>query len=138
MRVKILTGVLVLLFMVSLGCQKSYHPTLNPDWADITLRAKGMGAPPSNAENAAQAKLLARNAAKMDALRNLQEQIYGIQIESQTYVRDYITRSDEIRARTEGFIKKARIISEKENADGSYEVTVELFLGKKFADIIMN
>jgi hypothetical protein len=135
-KIILISIVLLVLLMVS-SCKKEYHPTLKPEWAEITIRAKGIGAPPAEAANNAQARLLACRAAKMDAYRNMSEQIFGIQISSSTYVRDFVTENDEIRSRVQGFIKKARIINERENQDGSCEVTLELFLGKRFADIIM-
>ena len=45
----------------------------------------------------AQKKLLSKRAAEADAYRKLAEAVYGLQINSRTYVKDYVTESDEIR-----------------------------------------
>jgi hypothetical protein len=125
-----------MMFMFSF-CTTEVHPTLNPDWAEFTLRAIGNGAPPADAVNAAQSRLMAKQAAEMDAYRKLAHQVSGVRIDSQTVVQDFITKSDSISSDVQSFIKGARIISSKENLDGSYEVIIELYLGKRFYNIIM-
>lgn len=90
------------------------------------VRAKGYGVEPrdpsmTNAEKA----LMARRAAKVDALRNLAEQVRGVRITSDSYVRDFIAQSDEMRARVNTFVQGARVVSERQMPDGSYEVEVE-------------
>jgi len=99
---------------------------LQLDWAKERITAVGNGAPPETAVNEAQARLMARRAAQLDALRNLAEKIKGIHITSRTLVRDFITESDEIQSRVEAIIKGAKIIEEKERDDGSWQVTVSL------------
>ncbi len=74
----------------------------------------------------AQAKLMAKEAAVSDAYRNLSRVIYGLTIESETLVRDFITVHDEIRLRLDPFIKGAKIIAIRYNKDGSCEVDLEL------------
>lgn len=70
--------------------------------------------------------LMTKRAAKLDALRNLTEQVYGVRIKSDTYVRDFVTQSDEMRAKVNTFIQGARVVSERQMPDGSYEVEVEI------------
>lgn len=83
----------------------------------------------SEAQNAAQKKLMARRAAKVDALRNLTELVYGLQIDSSTTVRDFVTQSDRIKARVSAVIQGARETDYRELPDGTAEVTVEITLG---------
>ncbi|MDD8025792.1 MAG: LPP20 family lipoprotein [Acidobacteriota bacterium] len=120
-----------------LACSTSVQPTLNPNWADLTLRAIGNGAPPAQAVNAAQSRLMAKQAAETDAYRKLAQQVSGVHISSDTLVQDFITKSDRISSDVQSFIKGARVISSKENPDGSFEVVLELFLGKRFEIIVM-
>lgn len=128
MRIKISIIVLCFAVLAVAGCHKNAKPVMAAEWADITVSAVGMGAPPKDAVNPAQAKLMACRAAKADALRRLLEQVYGVQVDSQTTVRDFVTENDEIRTKTEGFIRNARIVKERSLDDGSCEVTLELHL----------
>jgi hypothetical protein len=77
---------------------------------------------------AAEKSLLAKRAGKLDALRNLSEQVVGVRISGETLVRDFVTRSDDMRSRVFSYIQGARVISEYQLADGSYEVEVEIDL----------
>jgi hypothetical protein len=106
------------------------------DWADTTLTVTGIGAPPSEAENSAQAQLLACNAAKMDAYRQLVEMIHGVKIDARTSVRDLISRNDSIRTESEGFVRRAKIIKQEIEKDGACQVTMELYLGSQFSNIL--
>ncbi|MBN1344246.1 MAG: hypothetical protein JXQ73_16285 [Phycisphaerae bacterium] len=53
--------------------------------------------------------LMARRAAEMDAYRKLAEEIKGLRIDSRTYVKDFITESDVIRADTVAHIRGVRV-----------------------------
>ncbi len=92
-----------------------------------TVKAKGYGVEPNDPSMTYVEKtLMTKRAAKLDALRNLAEQVKGVRITSDTYVRDFITQSDEMRARLNTFIQGARVISERQLPDGSFEVEVEV------------
>jgi hypothetical protein len=104
----------------------SYVEPAPPAPAVDFVRAKGYGIEPGDASMTyAEKNLLAKRAAKVDALRNLAEQVKGVRITSDSYVKDFITRSDEMRARLNTFIQGARVVSERQMPDGSYEVEVE-------------
>jgi hypothetical protein len=97
-----------------------------PPAADV-VRAKGYGVEPKDASlTPAEKGLMARRAAKVDALRNLAEQVRGVRISSDTLVRDFVTQSDEMKARLSTFMQGARVVSERQMPDGSYEVEVEI------------
>jgi len=74
----------------------------------------------------AQNKLLARRAAEADCYRKLAEAVYGVQINSSTYVRDFITESDEIRAGVDAFVKGVRLGQPRYYEDGVCEVDAEV------------
>ena len=99
---------------------------------EVTLRARGAGAPPTRAANAAQAKLMTERAAKVDGYRNLLEQAYGLQVTGSTTVRDFVTQSDVIRTQLDAFIPGAKVVDTRLLDDGSAEVEMEVTLGKEF------
>ncbi len=100
-----------------------------PQAARDVLRVKGHGVEPNEpGMTPAEKGLLAKRAGKLDALRNLAEQVNGVRISGETLVRDFVTRSDDIRSRVFSYIQGARVVSEYQLADGSYEVEVEIDL----------
>jgi len=91
------------------------------------VRARGNGVEPNDPSmSPAEKALLGKRAAKIDALRNLLEQVYGVTVRSKTTVRDFVTQSDDMKARVSAFVRGARVVSERPLGDGSYEVEVEL------------
>ena len=99
-----------------------------PEWTRQTFKATGSGVPPADKANTAQGKLLAARAAKADALRNLAETIKGVQVTSETYVRDFVTKSDRIKTRFEAFVQGAVETDRRFLDDGTCEVDVEIDL----------
>jgi len=72
-------------------------------------------------------KLMAMRAARVDAIRLLAEQIKGLELTSETYVRDFVTVSDEIETALLEELKGARRKGRaKFYTDGSCEVTMEV------------
>lgn len=131
------------------GCQTDYPrqdprmgevgpadaPPPQEEWVPIKITAKGGGAPPPNAVNQAQARLMAERAAKVDAMRNLLEQAYGVTIKSRTTVKDFVTQSDRIKARVDAYLKGAKVIDTRYMSDGGVEVEMEVILGYEFRRI---
>lgn len=139
MTKKIIFLALGLLFVVS-GCYvvPPQEPTTLPpqgEWAPITIRATGGGAPPQRAANPAQARLMAERAAKMDGYRNLLEQAYGVNISARTTVRNFTTQNDVIRSRVEAYIRGAKVVDTRLLDDGGVEVEMEVVLGQDFRRI---
>lgn len=75
-------------------------------------------------------KLLAKRAAEADAYRNLAEAVYGLQINSHTYVKDFVTEADDIRAEVDTFVKGVRLGDPIWYEDGSCEVPAEVTVAK--------
>lgn len=90
-----------------------------------TIEAIGTGLPPAGATYP-QATALAKRAAIVDAYRNLAEQINGVQINSFTTVYNLQMTNDVIKTQVSGFIKGAKVISEQELPDGTYQVVMQL------------
>lgn len=107
---------------------RGYAPAPAAPVNDV-IRAKGNGVEPNDPSMSPPEKaLMGKRAAKLDALRNLLEQVYGVTLRSKTTVRDFVTQSDDMKARVNAFVRGARVVSERALGDGSYEVEVELEL----------
>ncbi|MCK4341114.1 MAG: LPP20 family lipoprotein [Phycisphaerae bacterium] len=75
-------------------------------------------------------KLLAKRAAEADAYRKLAEAVYGLQIDSRTYVKDFVAESDEIRTDVDSFVKGIRLGRPTWYDDGSCEIPAEVTVAK--------
>lgn len=71
----------------------------------------------------AQNKLLSKRAAEADAYRKLAETVYGLQLSSDTYVKDFVTESDTIRTEMDHYIRGIRL--GKPSWDSELVCTVE-------------
>jgi hypothetical protein len=100
-------------------------PQAGVNWEGQILRATGAGAPDMKAANPAQARLGAERAAKLDALRNLMEQVKGVQLSTGRTVGDAMA-SEEIRGRVEGVIKGFKVVNKRYYSDSGVEVDVEV------------
>ncbi|MBN2448188.1 MAG: LPP20 family lipoprotein, partial [Phycisphaerae bacterium] len=81
-------------------------------------------------QDAEQQKLLARRAAIADAYRKLAEMVYGVQINSQTLVRDFVTESDEIRSDVDAMVRGIRVGEARYYPDGSCDIEAEVTVAK--------
>lgn len=71
-------------------------------------------------------RLLAMRAARLDALRDLTEQVHGIRISSDSYLRDAVLRNDTVAAHVQGSLRAARTVSIEPRGDDGYAVLLEL------------
>ena len=95
------------------------EPALNPRDRTIHLPDIFRQQPPAE-------RLKAKRAAEVDAYRKLLERIYGLQISSDTRVRDFVTESDDIRTFVEGEIKGVRFANTRYQPDGVVEVEAQV------------
>jgi hypothetical protein len=107
------------------------------DWTTGVVTAVGIGAPPANAANPAQARAMAERAAQVVAYRNLLEAIKGVRVDSTTTVENFMVTSDVIRTQVSGFVQGATIMDKKYMSDGSVEVTVGMKLSGALADALL-
>jgi hypothetical protein len=111
---------------LSLGAfAESAKPPPGPNWQVQVLKATGSGAPDMKAANKAQARLGAEKAAQMDALRNLVEQVKGIQISAGKTVGDSMAK-DEVKGKVEGVLRGFKVTGKRYFDDGGIEVDVEV------------
>ena len=79
-----------------------------------------------NHKNPSQQRLMAIRASKLDAYRPLTEQVYGQQLDASTTVADMTVMSDTFRAKVEGVIYGAVLVSITPVGDDTYETTLSL------------
>ncbi len=107
------------------------------DWTTGVLTAVGIGAPPAQPANAAQARAMAERAAQVVAYRNLLEAVKGVRLDATTTVENFIVTSDVIRTEVNGIIQGATIMDKKYMSDGSVEVTVGMKLTGALAESLL-
>lgn len=107
------------------------------DWSTGVITAVGIGAPPAQPVNAAQARGMAERAAQVVALRNLLEAVKGVRVDSSTTVENFMVTSDVIKTQVSGIVQGAMVVDKKYMSDGSVEVTVAMKLTGALADTLL-
>ena len=74
----------------------------------------------------AQKRLMAIRSSRMSAMRELAEQIHGIQVDSNTTVIDLMVQNDTFRAMVKGTIRGARTVRINPTGSDTYEVVLEI------------
>ena len=90
------------------------------------IEVTGYGTAPAVSRSAAQARMMARRAAVVDAYRNAAEEIQGVQVDSETTVEMMATTNDTIKTKVSGLVRNASIVSEKVVEGNGYEVTMRI------------
>ena len=98
------------------------------DWLNGKASSVGIGAPPPNASNAAQARAMANRAAVVVARRNLLELLKGVQVDSTSTVQNFMVADDTVVSKVQGHLQQAVIEDTAYMSDGSVEVTVAVSL----------
>ncbi len=107
------------------------------DWTTGVITAVGIGAPPAQPANPAQARAMAERAAQVVAYRNLLEAVKGVRVDSTTTVENFMVTSDVIRTEVSGIIQGATVMDKKYMSDGSVEVTVGMKLTGALAETLL-
>ena len=107
------------------------------NWSTGRIMAVGIGAPPPDAANVAQARAMARRAAITVARRNLLEITEGVQVDSMTLVKDFVVASDIIRTSVQGVVHNAQVVDTAYMSDGSVEVTIVMGMDGEFAHYVL-
>ena len=132
LTVGLLAGMLVLTGCKSINVATSKLPESANMLAPLvekreTLTATGYAVVSvQNHRNPAQQRLMAIRASKLDAYRALTEQVYGQQIDATSTVADMTVTSDSFRAKVEGVIYGAVLVSITPVGEDTYETTLSL------------
>lgn len=103
------------------------RPNGSVNWTEQYIEAKGSAVIDlERFPNAAQAKAMATRGAIVVAQRNLLEIIQGVNVVSETTVKDMMVQSDYIYTRVDGVVKGARQFGEAVEKDGMIEVTMRV------------
>ncbi len=106
------------------------------DWGQQKIRATGIGAPNPDQPAGAQ-RAGAIEAAKLAALRNLLQTVQGVNLTSETTVRNAMIENDVINTRIQGIIRGFMIVDTRYMSDQSVEVEIEVPLNGLLADALL-
>lgn len=119
---KVLLSLVTLLMLIA---GTTFAAESRIDWSDNYITVTGGGVAPAHARNMAQARMMARRAAIVDAYRQMAEIVNGVQVDGETTVRDLATESDIVKTKVSGIVRGARVVSERQ-INGGYEVTMSV------------
>ena len=125
------------------GSGAAYAESDIPDPADAAITGPLLGTteiirlnlPPIFKKYPPAERLKAKRAAELDAYRKLLERVYGLEIDADTTVRDFITTNDRIRTTAEGVLKGVRFDNVRYAPDGVVEVGATLTLQQVISTI---
>ncbi len=97
--------------------------------AQAAAPLKGLGfaqiaGQPGKTQN--EKRLMAIRAARVDALRDLAEQVHGVRLSASTTVRDAVVADDSLNAVVNGTLRGAKTLRVTAKGSDSYEVEMEL------------
>lgn len=114
------------------GADRAQHPAPPPSPAVVKVTAPlitGLGfaqiaGQPGKTAN--EKRLMAIRAARLEALRDLTEQVHGIRIDAQSTLREAVMRDDRLDATVSGTIRGARTLYIQPKGVDGYEVKMAL------------
>ena len=118
-------AIMALAALVAVSSATSVFAAEGVDWNDQVITVQGMGVPPANTVNAAQARMLARRAAVVDGYRQLAEAVKGVNVDSETTVENMMVTNDTTKTKVSACIQGARVVSEQV-VEGGYMVTMQV------------
>lgn len=97
------------------------------DWDREIITGTGYGvADPAKAKNHGHARIMAHQAAMLDAFRRLAEQAKGIHVNATSSISDNISTGDVVTGEVDAVVKRARVVSENYDEYGNCSVVLEV------------
>ena len=123
-------------FIMSIMAVTAFAAADGIDWERGVVRATGMAAGKAGEKRINLAKAQARRAARMDAERNLAEQIKGVQVTAESSMKDLELEYDSVRTTVEALIKNMQEVGEpKFYDDGVCELVLEMPLFGAYSSV---
>ena len=105
----------------------------------IVISATGYAAPMvSKKLSKPQIRLLTLRGSKVDAYRNLSERVYGLKLRGSSSLRSMMTAHDELQTFVDAYLMGAKVVSQRELEDGSFETIVEMALQANFQQCVQS
>ena len=126
------SGFITMLLMLTSGCavnMQDYNAALVQSVLDRNNNIIATGyavISVQKADTPAQQRILSIKASKLDAYKVLMEQVYGQYSDANTTVSEMIVQSDTFRAKVQGVIYGAKLVSITPVGDDTYETTLSL------------
>ena len=126
------SGFIMMLLMLTTGCavnMQDYNAALVQSVLDKNNNIIATGyavISVQKADTPAQQRILSIKASKLDAYKVLMEQVYGQYLDANTTVSEMIVQSDTFRAKVQGVIYGAKLVSITPVGDDTYETTLSL------------
>lgn len=103
----------------------------------IVVTATGYAALATNKRlSKSQARILTLRSSMLDAYRNLSERVYGLKIDGSSSLRNMVIENDELRTYVDAYLVGAKVISQREHEDGTFETVVEMALQENFRQCV--
>ncbi|QUX93149.1 hypothetical protein CYL31_17840 [Marinomonas sp. A3A] len=99
----------------------------------IIVTATGYAAMMSNRRlTKSQARIMTMRSSMLDAYRNLSERVYGLKIDGSSSLSNMVMQNDELRTYVDAYLVGAKVVSQREHEDGTFETVVEMALQENF------
>ncbi len=133
-------GVVWFVLLCNIGlvfsCKSGPSPAPLLDWSDVVLYATGVGRLKSSESFAVKDRILAIQAAKIDAYQQLEESILNLKMDGGQIVLEFVGGDPNLHEKVQGFVRGARIIETRVGLNAQMEVDAELFLGENFKAVL--
>ncbi|MEO9656313.1 LPP20 family lipoprotein [Marinomonas sp.] len=83
-----------------------------------------------------QTRIMTLRSSTLDAYRNLSERVYGLKIDGSSSLSNMVLQHDELRTYVDAYLVGAKVVSQREHEDGTFETVVEMALQDNFRQCV--